>query len=195
MASTCTTPTCQELCDAAMPVPKFRVCNPQWSFGQISDIYVTNVGNPLTDENDPSEWAMRLGLPDSDPAKMTRLVVMAEKPDAEVPETDASHGRKAYGVPRHTITGVIDEVSDENYEFMRAIRCGKTVLLWYKKLDGKAYGGAEGVEASMKIGHAIPLSAQELENLPFTFSWTALFDPCRFTHPLHGDDTDLESES
>jgi hypothetical protein len=195
MASVCTTPTCPELCDDVMPSPKFRVCNPQFTFGQISDIYVTNIGNPLIDETSPVEWAARLALPANDPAKIIRLVVMAEKPDAEVPETEASHGRKAYGLPKHMITGVIDEVSDENYDFMRAIRCGKTVLLWYKLLGGKAYGGATGVEATMKIGHAIPLSAQELETLPFTFSWQAQIDPCRFDHPLQGDDSDLESES
>lgn len=195
MASVCTTPVCPELCNDVMPSPKFRVCNPQWSFGQISDVYVTNVGNPLTDETSAAEWAARLALPDNDPAKIIRLVVMAEKPDAEVPETEASHGRKAYGIPKHNISGVIDEVSDDNYEFMRAIRCGKTVLAWYKLLNGKAYGGAAGIEASMKIGHVIPLSAQELETLPFNLSWQAQFDPCRFDHPLQGDDSDLESES
>lgn len=193
MATLCSNPTCPDDCTSVIPKPKFRRCNPNWSYGNIAVIYATNNGNPLTDETDATEWAARMALPDNDPAKIIKLIVNAEKPDAEVAEIAASRGRTAYGIPKHTITGEIDEVSDENYELMRAIRCGKTMTIWYEKLDGISYGGPTGVEVSVKMGHIIPKSAQELENLPFTFTWTSLIDPCRFVHPLHGDDSDLDS--
>lgn len=193
MATVCTTPVCPDDCAAALPIPKFRSCNPKFLFGNISDLYATNVGYPLEDETDPTEWADRMALPPNDPSKIIRLIVNAEKPDAEVPEVVASHGRTAYGTPKHTVQGEIDEVSDENYEFMRAIRCGKTIKFWYKLFGGKAYGGPSGVDASFKVGHIIPKSAQELVNMPFTLKWDAQFDPCVFEHPLQGDDSDLES--
>lgn len=192
MATNCTPVICPTNCET-LPIPKFRKCNPSWSFGNIAVLYWANVGYPLTDESDVTEWHARLNLPDNDPAKIIKLIVNAEQPDADVPEIDASGGRKAYGIPKRTITGEIDEVSDENYELMRNLRCGKTVLCWYEKLDGIAYGGPSGVEMSVKMGHVIPKTAQELENLPFTLTWQNEFDPCRFIHPLHGDNSDLDS--
>jgi hypothetical protein len=156
-------------------------------------MYWTNPGNPLMDETDASEWSARLNLPANDPAKIIKLIVNAEKPDADVPAIAASRGRTAYGIATHTVQGEIDEVSDENYELMRNLRCGKTVTIWYEKYDGISYGGPTGVDVSVKMGHIIPKTAAELENLPFTLQWKALIDPCRFIHPLHGDDSDLES--
>jgi hypothetical protein len=185
--------TCPENCTDVLPIPRFKLCNPEFSFGQISDVYVTNVGFPLTDETSAAEWAGRLEMPDANPAKIIHLVVIGDKPAAEVTSIDVSHGRKAYGNKKHMINATIDEVTDENYEFMRKTECGKQVLLWYKLLNGKAYGGAAGIEATMNFGHVIPQSAQELENLPGTFNWESKISPCRFDHPLQGDNSDLES--
>lgn len=193
MATECEPIVCPETCNEALPIPKHRRCNPEFHFGNFSDIYATNVGYPLEDETDATEWNTRLNLPANDPSKIIHLVVSGEMPDAEVPEVPASKGRTAYGIPKRTVQGVVDEVTQDNYELMRKIRCGKTILFWPKTLGGKAFGGPAGIEASWKMGHVVPLSAQELENLPFNLKWEKLEDPCRFDHPLQGDDSDLDS--
>jgi hypothetical protein len=191
--TSCVTIECPENCGEALPNVLFKLCNPEFHFGQISDIYLTNVGYPLTDENDAAEWAARMALADSNPAKIIRLVGIGSMPNPETASVEASHGRTAYGTKSRTVPFKIDEVSDENYEFMRKTECGKTVLFWPKTLNGKAFGGPSGIEASMNFGHDLPESASELENLPGVFTWKKKISPCRFDHPLHGDTSDLES--
>lgn len=193
MATQCANITCPDDCSEALPNVVFRACNPEFHFGQISDVYVTNVGYPLNDETSAVEWAGRMALADNNPAKIIRLVGIGSMPNAEQQAQDASHGRKAYGTKDRQIVFKIDEVSDENYEFMRKTECGKEVLCWPKTLNGKAFGGPLGIKASMNFGHDVPESASELENLPGTFAWKSKISPCRFDHPLHGDTSDLDS--
>lgn len=193
MATQCEDITCPDSCLEPLPNVKFKVCNPEFNFGQISDCYLANPGYPLTDETDPTEWAARMALDDSDPAKIIRLVGIGSMPVPESNSVDASHGRKAYGTRDRSIIFKIDEVSDENYEFMRKTECGKSVLVWPKTLNGKAFGGPSGILATMDFGHEVPESAADLENLQGTFTWKSKISPCRFDHPLQGDTSDLES--
>lgn len=184
----CTDITCTSDCQSALPEVEFDLCNPEFHFGQVSDVFITNVGNPLTDETDPVEWTNRLELPQVDPAKIIRLLGIGDKPAAESTETEASYDRVAYGVKTHTVNFRIDEVSDKNYEMMRKFECNKTVLAWYKTFEGKIYGGAAGIKVTIKFDHVIPESASELETLTGSIKWKSKFHPCRTDWPLQGDE-------
>ena len=188
MASTCEEIVCSTSCESELPVVEFDICNPEVHFGQISDVFITNVGNPLTDENSPSEWTTRLSLPQSDPSKIINLLGIGDKPAAEANEIEISRGRTVSGNKNHTINFRIDETSDDNYNMMRSFECSKVAKMWYKTFEGKLYGGAEGIDASISFNHVIPENASELEVLQGTLKWKAKFHPCRTDYPLQGGD-------
>lgn len=190
MPSACQLITCVKGCSNALPEVEFDICNPDFHFGQISDLFIANLGHPLSDETNQQEWINRmsaLGDP-SGQSKILRLLVIGDKPAAEGAEIEASYGRTAYAPKVHTINFRIDEVSDKNYEFMRHHECNRTVLMWYKTKPGKLYGGATGIKASIQLNHVIPESAGELEILTGVLKWRSKFHPCRGFWPLQEED-------
>lgn len=189
MATACVDITCSTSCTDALPAVEFDLCNPDVHFGQISDVFITNIGNPLVDETSPIEWAARLALAQSNPTKIIQLFGIGSKSAAEATVIEISKGRKVTGNKDHTVTFKIDEVSDTNYNMMRKFECNKTVLMWYKTYEGKLYGGNVGIEASIAFNHVIPESAAELETLEGTLTWKAKFHPCRTDYPLQGSDS------
>lgn len=191
--TSCVDITCPEGCGVALPPSKFNICNPEGAFGQISELFITNLGYPLTDENDASEWLLRMALADSDPAKIWRILVVGSKPESESTEVEMSYGRTISGTENHTLDIRIDEVNQENYDFARAFDCNRRVKIWYKAYNGDAYGGNKGIDVSMKFKHVIPEGTQDLQTLVSHPKWKSKFAPCRFIHPLQGDDTGLES--
>lgn len=189
MATACVDIGCPEGCESLLPEVEFDLCNPDVHFGQISDVFITNVGYEMTDETDPTEWAARLALASSDPAKIIQLKGIGDKPAAEANILEISYGRKVSGNKNHTVNFRIDEVSDKNYEMMRKFECNKTVLAWYKTYEGKLYGGRFGVHSqgvSIQFNHVIPENASELETLTGTLTWKSKFHPCRTDWPLQG---------
>lgn len=181
---------CPDGCTAELPEVDFDLCSPDVHFGQVSDVFITNVGYPLTNYTDPIEWAERLALLNTDPSKIIQLIGIGDKPAAEANIIEISKGRKVSGNKNHTVNFRIDEVSDLNYEMMRKFECNKTVLAWYKTYEGKLYGGNSGVHSagvSIQFSHVIPENAAELETLPGTITWKSKFHPCRSDYPLQGD--------
>lgn len=187
MATACTEIVCPEGCATPLPEVQFDLCNPKFSFGQISDFFITNIGYPLIDETDPVEWNNRLNLPTNNPAKIIRLLGIGDKPAATVTKTAASYGRQAIGNKDHIVNFKVDEVNDPNYNMMRQFECGKTVLGWYKKFDGYIYGGAKGIKGTIDFNDVIPEDAAQLEVLQGTFEFKAKIHPCRTMWPLQGD--------
>jgi hypothetical protein len=183
MASACLPIICSATCDTQLPPVDFDICNPQVKFGQISTIYITNIGNPLTDETDGTEWYTRLNLLAANPAKIIALDVIGSKPVAEATIIDISKNRKVQGNKNHTVNIKIDDLSQANYEMMRAFECGKTLLVWYETLEGELFGGAAGIEASILLNHMIPESANDLQDIEGTLTWRSKFHPCRTTMP------------
>jgi hypothetical protein len=185
MASACTDPVCAEGCDSPLPDVQFDLCAPQFNFGEISRFYLTNIGNPLIDETDLSEWQDRLALLAADPTRMLELVLIGDKPAAETPEVAASNGRTAYGPKNHTINLNIDDTNQVNYDFMRAMECRGSgqYLCWYATADGLLYGGASGIPMSIVLNDVIATKA-ELIKFVGTAKWTSKIHPCRTVNPM-----------
>lgn len=184
MPSVCLPIVCSTSCDSQLPAVDFDVCNPAVKFGQIGQVFITNVGNPLTDETDPIEWATRLALAQANPAKIIELTIIGSKPAAEATIIDISKNRKVQGNKNHSVAVKIDDLSQANYEMMRAFECGKTLLVWYVTLEGELFGGASGIEASILLNHIIPEGANDLQTIEGTLTWRAKFHPCRTNYPL-----------
>lgn len=188
MASTCVEITCPTSCASALPVADFNICAPVTNFGQISKIYFTNDGYPLTDENDLAEWQTRAALGPNDPARIVELSVIGDKPLATSTEVALSRGRVTTGAKDHLINFRIDETNAINYELMRKLECGKTVRLWYETFGGLLYGGAKGVLASITLGEVIPEGTGDVITLTGTAKWKDKFSPCRTESPMAGID-------
>lgn len=186
--TSCTEITCPTSCADALPVAEFNICAPVTNFGQISKIYFTNDGYPLTDENDLAEWQARTALIAANPARIVELSVIGDKPLATATEVALSRGRTTNGAKDHLINFRIDETNQVNYDLMRSLECGKTVRLWYETFGGLLYGGTKGVLASLTIGEVIPEGTADLITFTGTAKWKDKFSPCRTESPMAGID-------
>lgn len=195
MASTCEEIVCPDGCAEQLPVVKFSICAPVTNFGQISKVYATNDGYPLTDENSLEEWQTRANLDTIDPSRILEFSVIGDKPLAAANEVALSRGRTANGAKDHVINIRIDETNDENYEAMRAFECGKTMRFWYETFGGKLYGGATGILGSFTLGEVIPEGTAELTTFQGTVKWKSKISPCRTTSPMAGIDLVEEAGS
>lgn len=182
MASACATITCATSCTQTLPAVDFSLCNPVVNFGEIDAIFITNPGNPLTDETDATEWATRMGLSTS--AKIVELHVIADKPAPESNEIQISRNTTVVGDKGHTINVEIQQTNATNYEMLRKFECGKKILFWYRTAGALLYGGASGIEGSLILNEIIPKSRKELITFQGTLKWQARFHPCRTASPI-----------
>jgi len=53
--SSCEAVACTSTCDQPLPPLSFSICAPEVNYGEIDAIFITNVGNPIANENDPAE--------------------------------------------------------------------------------------------------------------------------------------------
>jgi hypothetical protein len=184
MPTTCTTPTQPVSCVSPLPDFDFNLCAPEIHVGEIKQILITNIGNPLTDENDPAEWATRRALLTTNPAKIIALSCVAEKPAASSSEIVISDNRTVTLFKEHVINGEIHETGIKNYDAMRTLEFARKLAFWYVTADGQLYGGPSGIEASITMNEVIPKSRKEAILFSFTIKWEAKLHPCRTTAPF-----------
>lgn len=168
-------PTCSDDCSSAMAAMAFEECNPETNGAQISKIYITNLGNPLTDVDDVVEWQGRLD--NSAPAadSIITMHVIGSKPVPTSNEKDISLGRKIIGLKTHIINLKIDETNITNHEFLRQNECGGNYTIWYETLDGKLYGGNNGINGALLLDLNIAESSDELTVFEGKFEWKSKF--------------------
>lgn len=183
-ASTCEEIICSQNCEQEMPEVSFNICSPEVNYGQLAKFYATNVGYPLTSENDPVEWENRKSA--SGPSKIIEMSIIGDKPLATANEVAISRGRTAVGARDHSINLKVDETNQTNYEMMRSFECGKTVLGWYETYAGLLYGGASGIQGTLNLGEVIPEGTADVITFQGTFKWKAKHSPCRTISPIAG---------
>lgn len=154
-------PTCPSDCAAALGEVSFNDCSPELYGGNVTYIYITNKGNPLTNWLLETEWSSRINNDSTDSAAIRRLRVIGSKPAPDKPEQVISGDRTFYGLATHTLDFRIDEANAINQEFMRQLECGGEYLVWYETISGLRYGGNDGISASIKIDEIIPESSSE----------------------------------
>ena len=177
-------PTCPTSCSANLPPVEFDECNPETNGAQVAKVYMTNIGNPLIDWTNPLEWQARLNnlAPAAD--SIITLHVIGSKPVPTTNEKEISLGRKVAGQKTHILTVKIDETNITNHNFLRENECGGNYLMWYETLDGKLYGGTEGIIASLLLDLNIAESSDELTIFEGKFEWKAKFTEERIDSPI-----------
>lgn len=172
-------PTCPEDCSATLPEVLFSDCAPELNGGNITYLYITNVGNPLTDWLNLAEWAARIDNDSVDSAAIRQLRVIGSKPAPDKPETIISGDRINYGLASHTLEVRSDETNAINQEALRSLECGGQFLVWYETIGGLRWGGNEGILATVKLDEVIPESSSEFITFTGQVKWKAKFTPER----------------
>ncbi len=177
-------PTCPTGCTSTLAPVEFDECAPETNGAQVAKIYMTQIGNPLADWTNPVEWQGRLDNDAVAADAILTLHVIGSKPVPTSTEKDISLGRKVTGQKTHVLTVKIDETNAVNHEMLRQNECGGSYLMWYETLEGKMFGGTEGIVASLLLDMNIAESSEDLIIFEGKFEWKAKFTEERIESPI-----------
>lgn len=176
--------TCPTDCANYLPPVDFSYCDPNVDFGEIERIYLTGIGQGLSDWTDAAEWATRLdNATEDDNTKIRTLFVSGDQPPAESNETEISLCRTVYSEKDFTINFDIDETNITNNDMMRRLECGGTFLMWYAA-GQYMYGGTDGIEVQINVNNNITRGCNELNLISGTTKWQAKHHPEKIVNPL-----------
>lgn len=190
-------PICPTDCTAALPVVNFNVCAPVIALSEIRRIFIARPSaEPLTDWELATEWITRISNEDVASNDAIRvLTVIADKPAPAVISTPISNGRTQVTGKDHTLNFTIDDVSAENYEFMRTVECGGKYRVWYETEGGFLYGGAAGILGEMTAYDVLNRGREEIETISGTITWRSKFSPERVQSPIFDSEfAEVESD-
>lgn len=168
---------CVSGCDS-LPEVSFSLCNPQVNSGEVCQIMLTSLNNPMINETDSVEWATRMALPQEDPSRIILLRGVGEKPEAPLEEIVGAYNNTASALRSHQVEFVISQTGDLNYEMLRYYERAKKGLGWYLTRGGRLYGG-KGIPFSIGFSHVIPRENSALETITAILKWDYKFHPCR----------------
>jgi hypothetical protein len=110
--------------------------------------------------------------------------VIADKPVGSPVVKEISNGRKFNLRKDNTLNVEIDDVSDENYNFMRVTQCGGEYKAWFETAGGRLYGGNEGIDVSVVLDNVLGRGKDEIEKITGTLTWSDKFSPERIVSPI-----------
>lgn len=170
-------PVCPVGCASILPDVSFDLCNPNVTFGEIQRIFVGMAdANPFGAGSwtDLSLWTAALALATSETNAIRQLYVSADLPAASAEEIVISLGRKVYSPASHVINVDVDDLSQENYDFMRTLACNLQFRIWYMTED-YMYGGQDGILAQFNLRPVIERGIKSLNKLSGTITWEDQF--------------------
>lgn len=181
------TPTCSTTCDSDLPEVKFDQCNPQADFSEIRRIFMAKAtAASFTNWANASEWNARISADSVVGDDYIRaLTVIGDKPVPTAVSKDLSNGRKKVIGKDHVINFLIDDITDENYEFMRALECGGQYKFWYETEGGHMYGGNDGILANAKLDSQLNRGREEIGALIGVLDYRAKFTEERTVSPIY----------
>lgn len=179
------TVSCPNSCETALPEVKFSKCSPNIVLSEIVRIFVgKQTTQPFNNWKDASEWTQRLSETANTANAIRPLTVIADKPAGSPVVKEISNGRKYNLRKDFTVNIEIDDVSPENYEFMRVTQCGGEYKLWFETAGGRIYGGNEGIDASLVLDNVLGRGKDEIEKITGTASWSDKFSPKMALSPI-----------
>ena len=181
-----TNPVCPTGCGGILPDVDFNFCSPVNAFGEITHIFLASYdASCFTDESSLSEWLARLDNTGGDVESIRYLHVKANKPVASPDIIETSLNRKVKSPATYTLNITIDDVSDLNYEFMRATQCNTTFKMWFVA-GGYLFGGVCGVASILNLDYQIDDGSKSIHKITGTATWDASYSPERVVNPLEG---------
>lgn len=179
-------PTCTTDCTAALAVTKSSKCAPIIVASEIVRVFVAKAtAAPLTDWALAAEWTARISETDiaSDDA-IRPIPVIGDKPAPAAVRRDISNGRNQLLGKDHTVNMTIDDLSEENYNFMLTLECGGQYKFWYETAGGFIYGGNNGILVNLVFDDILNRGRDEIETLAGAATWRSKFTPERVKSPI-----------
>lgn len=177
---------CPTNCGTSLPPVQFDPCTFDWRTAGIDQIALTQPdATPFTLITDPTEWASRLDQTLLTAGKIRLLdgVGTLNQPT----DVTITKGNKTRVTKRNrSLTFVINEMNDTNYDFIRAIECGgQKFQMWYFSNQNKdGFGGVSGIPVTANATFSSDNGEGSVLEATITFSWSALQSPPRFTSPI-----------
>lgn len=182
-------PLCPNDCDQALGTVLFDECAPNINPSEIQRVFISKANAaPFNNWAQAQEWTDRIAASGATANAIRELTVIGDKPAAASVTKDISNGRKYVVGKDHTLNFTIDDVSDENYEFMRSTECGGKYRLWYETKGGYMYGGNEGIKVSIVMDDVLNRGVDEIETLNGVATWRNKFSPERVKSPIFVED-------
>lgn len=178
-------PTCPTDCTGNLPATKSSKCAPSINLSEIVKIYVGKANTaPFTDWTTATEWGTRLSESAVSADSIRPIPVIGDKPAGAPVRKDISNGRTIIIGKDHTLNVRVDDVSPENYEFMRNTECSGQYVMWYETSAGYLYGGNEGIPVTLDLNDVLASGKDSIEELVGTATWRAKFHPERVLSPI-----------
>ena len=175
-------PTCPTSCSTVPAVVDFDFCDPKTYYGEIEKIYVAaKDADYLSDWTSAAAWAARISNTDTDANVIRELHVMADLPQPERDEIEISVRRKQTTPATWTINVDLDDLSDDNYEFLRTTACNTQVRMWFATED-HIYGGNTGIVCDIILDPVIERGRKSLQKGMGRITWESKFAPERTTN-------------
>lgn len=178
---------CNDCDEQKLPPVNFSDCAPQLNLSEIEYIYVgPKNAKAFTSVADAAEWTTRLSESDIESPDVIRpLRVIGNLPAGSVRTKVISGNRtKKLGNDR-TLNWLIDDVSDENYEFFRKfVECNSDVTFWFETRGGKLYGDNAGIKGSISGNLVLDEGADATETIQGTIIWDDNHSPDRVDSPI-----------
>jgi len=181
-------PICPTDCAAgALAAVEFNECAPAIVASEIKRVFLARPNAaPFNDWKLAAEWTERISNTDlTEPDAIRALTVIGDKPAPSAVTKDISNKRKWIVGKDHTINFTVDEVSDENYEFMRMTECGGKFRMWYETHGGYMFGGNDGILVNVVMDDVLNRGADEIETINGVATWRNKFTPDRTLSPIY----------
>ncbi len=109
--------------------------------------------------------------------------MIGDLPPAETDEIEISLGRKIQTPATFTVNYEIDDVTQDNYDFMRWLECNTVFKIWYSANE-VIFGGNEGIEVNLQGKYQIERGQKSVQKIVGTAKWENKFSPVRTTNPM-----------
>ena len=178
-------PTCPTNCDAALGEVLFDDCAPAINASEIKRLFIARANaTPFTTWATAAEWTTRLSQDGVEPNAIRALTVIGDMPAGAPVQKDISNGRKFTLGKDRTVNFTVDEDSDENYEFFRALECGGKYRIWFETHGGYMFGGNEGIKATVNADPILNRGTGEIVTYNGAATWRSKFAPERVKSPI-----------
>ena len=171
-------PVCPENCLYDLPEVSYNSCAPQVKLSQIRRFFVgkSNAAD-FADWTQPAEWITRVtqnGTVGND--YIRAITCTGDKPAPKNNSKTIDNGIIIQINKSHTLNFTTYQITDDNYNFMRASECGVLVKLYaYETMGGAFFGSNTGQIVSLLMDDVLTGGDTDLENLTGNLQWNSQF--------------------
>lgn len=189
--------TCPANCTTNnLPIINFQACNPQILSSELQELFL---GRPdavaFSDITSATAWNDRISVNNTPPVGSTvvakdllrRLTIIGDVPAPTSTKKQISGGREITTETKYAVNVEIDDLSDENWQFVQTLQCGKGAFpakAWLVTKSGHVIGGNAGIDVTIDINFILDRGADGIQRAVGVLTFVATIFPNRDVFPL-----------